>query len=275
MKRVLVFDSGVGGLSVLDAIAASKIDVELDYVADNAWLPYGLKSDAEIAARVPALLQRLAAQWAPDLVVLACNTASTIALEPTRAALSQPVVGVVPPVKPAAALTKTGVIGLLATKATIKRAYTNDLIANFADGKRVVRHGSAGLVEAAEAKLRGETPDAALIKSELEGLFSAPGGVEIDVVALACTHFPLLAEELNAASPRAVRWLDSGEAIARRVANLLILPAGAAASRARMAGFTQAETAASLAPALRARGFSTIARIGAAPDFHANPLTSL
>src|SRR5215475_3648434 len=102
MKRVLVFDSGVGGLSVLDAIAASKIDVELDYVADNAWLPYGLKSDAEIAARVPALLTRMVAQWSPDLVVLACNTASTIALEPARAALSQPVVGVVPPVKPAA-----------------------------------------------------------------------------------------------------------------------------------------------------------------------------
>lgn len=275
MKRVLVFDSGVGGLSVLDAIAASKIDVELDYVADNAWLPYGLKSDGEIAARVPALLQRLAAQWTPDLVVLACNTASTIALEPTRRALSQPVVGVVPPVKPAAALTKTGVIGLLATKATIKRAYTNDLIANFADGKRVVRHGSAGLVEAAEAKLRGKTPDAALIKSELEGLFAGPGGTEIDVVALACTHFPLLAEELTAASPRAVRWLDSGEAIARRVANLLLLPALAGAPRARAAGFTDAEAAASLLPALRARGFSTLARIGPAPDFHADLLTRL
>src|SRR5262245_14155328 len=124
MKRVLVFDSGIGGLSVLDAIAGSRIDVELDYVADNAWLPYGLKSDAGISQGVPALSARLAAQWSPDLVVIAGNTASTIALEPVRKAVAQPVVGVVPPIKPAAALTKTGVIGLLATPATIRRPYT-------------------------------------------------------------------------------------------------------------------------------------------------------
>jgi glutamate racemase len=273
MKRVLVFDSGVGGLSVLDAIAASKLDLELDYVADNAWLPYGLKSDAEIAARVPALLTRMAAQWAPDLVVLACNTASTIALEQTRAALKQPVVGVVPPVKPAAALTRTGVIGLLATPATIRRAYTNDLIANFAGGKRVVRHGTAGLVAAAEAKLRGEGPPLALIKAELEGLFDAPGGAEIDVVALACTHFPLLGEELALAAPRAISWLDSGEAIARRVANLLIMPANAGAPRARMAGFTDAASAEALAAAFYARGFEVLANVNPAPGFEAAPLT--
>src|SRR5690606_18436936 len=148
MKRVLVFDSGVGGLSVLDAIAASGHALELDYVADNAWLPYGLKSDAELRARVPALLKSLATQWAPDAVVVACNTASTIALDAVRAALTVPVVGVVPPIKPAAALTRTGVIGLLATPATVQRPYTNDLIAQFAAGKRVIRFGSAGLVEA-------------------------------------------------------------------------------------------------------------------------------
>ena len=114
-RRVLVFDSGVGGLSVFDAIAASGHAFELDYAADNAWLPYGLKSDEALRARVPALLSRLVEQWAPDAVVVACNTASTIALAEVRAALSVPVVGVVPPIKPAAALTKTGTIGLLAT----------------------------------------------------------------------------------------------------------------------------------------------------------------
>ncbi|MEJ0059269.1 MAG: aspartate/glutamate racemase family protein [Terricaulis sp.] len=108
MKRALVFDSGVGGLSVLDAIVRSGVELELDYVADNAWLPYGLKSDTEIATRVPALLKRLASQWAPDAIVVACNTASTIALDQTRAALAIPVIGVVPPIKPAAAATKSG-----------------------------------------------------------------------------------------------------------------------------------------------------------------------
>ncbi len=267
MKRVLVFDSGVGGLSVFDAIAAAKLDIELDYVADNAWLPYGLKSDAEIAARVPALLARVAEQWRPDVAVIACNTASTIALDPARAALPIPIVGVVPPIKPAAAQTKTGVIGLLATPATIRRAYTAELIANFAPDKRVVRHGSALLVAAAEAKLRGEPVDSAAIAEAIDGLFGAPGGAEIDVVALACTHFPLLVGELMAAAPRSCAWLDSGEAIARRVANLLILSAGDRASRARHVGFTDLEHARALAPALRARGFASLHGISPAPDF--------
>src|SRR5262245_30363652 len=117
MKRVLMFDSGVGGLSVLDAVVASGAPVALDYVADHAWMPYGLRSDSEIAARVPDLLSALAAQWRPDAVVVACNTASTIALEGVRAALSMPVVGVVPPIKPAAAASRAGAIGLLATPA--------------------------------------------------------------------------------------------------------------------------------------------------------------
>ncbi|HVK81750.1 MAG TPA: glutamate racemase [Verrucomicrobiae bacterium] len=267
MKRVLVFDSGVGGLSVLDAIAGSGHAFELDYVADNAWLPYGLKSDAELRARVPALLTRMAAQWAPELVVVACNTASTIALDAVRAALSIPVVGVVPPIKPAAGLTRTGVIGLLATPATVRRVYTGDLIAQFAPDKRVVRFGSSALVEAAERKLRGEAVDEAAITEAMEGLFGAPGGAEIDIVALACTHFPLLVEELGAAAPRACVWLDSGEAIARRVANVLI--AGPGQARTRHAAFTDAEAARALFPAFRARGFTGVASISSAPDFNA------
>ncbi len=265
MKRALVFDSGVGGLSVLDAIAASGQALELDYAADNAWLPYGLKSDAELRARVPALLSRLVSHWAPDLVVVACNTASTIALDAVREALRVPVVGVVPPIKPAAAASRTGVIGLLATPATVRRAYTNDLIANFAADKRVVRFGSAALVEAAEAKLRGEPIPENAISEAIEGLFGAPGGGEIDVVALACTHFPLLADELAAAAPRPCLWLDSGEAIARRVKNVLIAEPGKA--RLRRAGFTDLDTAQALYSAFHARGFAHIARIGAAPDF--------
>ncbi|MEZ6022362.1 MAG: aspartate/glutamate racemase family protein [Hyphomonadaceae bacterium] len=209
MKRALVFDSGVGGLSVLDAIAVSGLALELDYAADTAWLPYGLKSDAELCGRVPALLSRLAAQWRPDIVVIACNTASTIALEAVRAALAVPVVGVVPPIKPAAALTRTDVIGLLATPATVRRAYTNDLIAQFAAGKRVIRFGSAALVEAAERKLRGEPVDKAAIDEAIEGLFGAPGGggTRRRRRPGVHAHFPLLAEGLRRPAPHPCVWL--------------------------------------------------------------------
>jgi glutamate racemase len=271
VKRVLVFDSGVGGLSVFDAIAGSGLALELDYAADNAWLPYGLKSDAELRARVPALLHSLVQQWGPDLVVVACNTASTIALDAVRAALTVPVVGVVPPIKPAAALTRTGVIGLLATPATVRRTYTNDLITQFAADKRVVRFGSSALVDIAERKLRGEPGDATALAEEMQGLFGAPGGNEIDVVALACTHFPLIAHELAATAPRQCVWLDSGEAIARRVGNLLIAEKGAV--RARHAGFTNGTVAAVLGDAFSARGFSTLAAIGPTPGFEATPLS--
>lgn len=270
MKRVLVFDSGVGGLSVFDAIAASGRALEIDYAADNAWLPYGLKSDVELRARVPALLASLAAQWAPDLIVVACNTASTIALDAVRAVVTAPVVGVVPPIKPAAALTRTGVIGLLATPATVRRTYTNDLIAEFAADKRVVRFGSAALVAAAEAKLRGEAVDRGAIAEAIEGLFSAPAGDRLDVIALACTHFPLLATELASAAPRPCVWLDSGEAIARRVAHVLIAEPGT--PTARRAAFSNADAARAVFPALEARGFAQMMRIGAAPHFESATL---
>ncbi len=227
MKRALVFDSGVGGLSVLDAIVAAGPALSLDYAADNAWLPYGAKSDSALRARIPALLAALVEKARPDLVVIACNTASTIALDAVRAAIDLPIVGVVPPIKPAAAATKSGVIGLLATPATIARAYTDDLIARFAAHVRVVRFGSTALVAAAEQKLAGETPDQAAIEEAIAGLFGqAP---EIDVVALACTHFPLLADELRRAAPASVMWMDSGAAIARRVCDLLALAPGGGA----------------------------------------------
>ena len=253
MKRVLVFDSGVGGLSVLDAIAAVGVPVVMDYAADNAWLPYGDKSDGAVRARVPTLLLSLVDRLAPDLIVLACNTASTIALEAVREAVALPIVGVVPPIKPAAAATRSGVIGLLATPATVMRAYTDDLIARFAANVRVVRFGSTALVEAAEAKLAGRAVDGAAITDAIAGLFCV--AAEIDVVALACTHFPLLQEELAAAAPRQTLWLSSGAAIARRAAELLHLKLGGCArcERVLLTGAVIAERA------FRARGFHEIA----------------
>lgn len=264
MTRVLVFDSGVGGLSVLDAIGAAGLAVDLDYAADNAWLPYGSKTDAELRARCPALIAALAQALAPDAVVVACNTASTIALDVIRAAIAQPVIGVVPPIKPAAALSKSGVIGLLATPATVRRAYTDDLIARFAQGMHVVRFGSTALVAAAETKLAGAPVEKSALDEAVAGIFGAPRGNEIDVVALACTHFPLIAAELAAASPRAAAWLDSGAAIARRVREITGAQSGAA--RPRLALFSDARAALALA-AFRARGFAEQGEIGPAPAF--------
>lgn len=259
MTRALVFDSGVGGLSVLDAMRLSGRAWRLDYLADTAWLPYGEKSDADLVARVPDLISAVAAEWAPEVVVLACNTASTIALDAVRARLDVPVVGVVPPIKPAAAASASGVIGLLATPATIQRPYTDDLIARFAADRLVIRVGSTALVAQAEAKMRGRPVDHDAVRAAIAPLFSGEDGARLDVVALACTHFPLLREELIAAAPRPVTWLDSGAAVARRAADVAHAPEGA--PRLRRIGLTAPAAFRDLAPALTARGFDAFAAV--------------
>jgi len=213
---LLIFDSGVGGLSVLAEIRRLLPGAPIVYAADSAGFPYGTKSAAEIAARVPALLGRLAERYEPSLIVIACNTASTIALDSVRAALDLPIVGTVPAIKPAAALSKTRTIGVLGTDATIVQPYVDRLAAEFAADCTIVRHGSAELVELAEARLRGEPADPAAYARILDGLLGRPGGEAIDTVVLACTHFPLLREELAAAAPRALAFVDGNEGIARR-----------------------------------------------------------
>lgn len=219
--RVLVFDSGVGGLSVVGAILRAGLAGRCDFLADTAWLPYGEKSAEALLGRVPGLVAAAVAAWAPDVVVVACNTASTLALAGVRAAVGVPVVGVVPPVKPAAALSKNKVIGLLATRATIARPMIADLIRDFAADCAVVRVGSSRLVNAAEAKLRGEPVDAGAVAEAIAALFQPPLGPQLDVVALGCTHFPLLQAELAAAAPHAVAWVDPGPAVARRITDLV------------------------------------------------------
>jgi len=219
-RPILLFDSGVGGLSVLGAVRALLPQAGLVYVADSAGFPYGTKSEAEIAARVPALLGRLAERYDPRLIVIACNTASTIALQHVRAALDVPIVGTVPAIKPAAALSRTRVIGVLGTEATVRQPYVDDLAARFASDCVVLRHGSAALVELAEAKLHGAPADLAACRDAIAGLFGQPGGERIDVVVNACTHFPLVADDLAAAAPHPVRFIDGAPGIARRVADL-------------------------------------------------------
>ena len=213
---ILFFDSGVGGLSVLAPTRELLPRAPIVYAADSAAYPYGTRSEAEIAARVPALLGRLVERYHPRLAVIACNTASTIALDHVRAALEIPVVGTVPAIKPAAELSKTRVIGVLGTEATVRQPYVDDLAARFAADCKVLRHGSAELVALAEAKLTGECVDPQAVAAAVHPLAEHP---DLDVVVLACTHFPLLAEELALALPHAAQ-VDGGAGIARRIAHL-------------------------------------------------------
>lgn len=217
---ILIFDSGVGGLSVLEQVRKLLPLAPIIYCADLAALPYGDKSEAEIAARVCGLLGRLAERYHPRLICIACNTASTIALGMVRDVLETPIVGTVPAIKPAAAITQTGVIGLLGTKATIRQAYIDNLEAEFASNKQLIRHAAPELVQAAEEKLRGNAPDPAVFARAVAGLRDQTGGKNIDTVVLACTHFPLLAQELGTEFGPGVRFVDGAQGIARRIANL-------------------------------------------------------
>jgi glutamate racemase len=258
-KPLLIFDSGIGGLSVVHEIRKALPAAPLVYVADSAGFPYGTRSEGEIAARVPALLGRLAERFAPELIVIACNTASTIALDSVRAALELPVVGTVPAIKPAAALSKTRSIGVLGTEATVRQPYVDRLAAEFASDCTIVRHGSARLVELAEAKLRSEPLDPAEVRAELDALLAKPGGEAIDTVVLACTHFPLVEEELRAASPRPLAFVDGKEGIARRTAFLTRERLWPGAPSPGLALFTGRDTDVdSYRPALRRFGLSEL-----------------
>ena len=217
---ILLFDSGVGGLSVLSELRKVLPQAPVIYAADNAGLPYGTKTEAQIAARVCGLLGRMAERYAPRLICIACNTASTIALGMVRDVLHVPVVGTVPAIKPAAALTRTGTIGLLGTEATIRQAYIDALEAEFAADKRLLRFAAGELVAAAEAKLRGQPVAPAVYARAAAGLRSQAGGEAIDTVVLACTHFPLVQDELAAAFGAQVAFIDGSAGIARRIAHL-------------------------------------------------------
>lgn len=217
---LLLFDSGIGGLSVLAKVRALLPAAPIVYAADYAGLPYGTKSEAEVQARVPVLLGRLAERYQPQLITIACNTASTIALDHVRSALDIPIVGTVPAIKPAALASRTGVIGLLGTQATIRQPYIDRLIRDHGPDTIMLRHGAPDLVHAAEAKLRGEAVDAAIFAEAMAGLRHQANGMAMDQVVLACTHFPLVQAELRAVTGDAVDFVDGSDGIARRMAFL-------------------------------------------------------
>ncbi len=257
MTRALVFDSGVGGLTIADEIRRAAPDWIVDYAADSGFFPYGVKTDAELRARLPMLCAALVERAKPDVLVIACNTASTLSLADIREKVAIPVVGTVPAIKPAAEQTQTGVIGILATPGTVRRAYLDDLERQFAAGKTVIRRGSAGLVDIAERAVRGQPVDQEQIAYAVRPLFEGPDGARIDIVVLACTHFPLIRDAIHKACPPKVRLIDTGEAVARqalRVAPQTPRPAGDAI--AYVTG--GAANRAAMAPALARFGYDRI-----------------
>jgi glutamate racemase len=231
---ILVFDSGLGGLTVLREIVGARPDAHYVYVADDAFFPYGHHGEDQIIARVVPLIGELIAAHAPDLVVIACNTASTLVMSHLRAAYRVPFVGTVPAIKPACASSRTKRVSVLGTSGTVKREYTHALIRDFAQGCEVTLVGSIDLASLAEAALNGVEVSDQQIFAELVPCFVGGGEADparTDTIVLACTHYPLLMDRLVRLAPWPVDWIDPAPAIARRVADLLE-PAGREVDRA-------------------------------------------
>jgi glutamate racemase len=252
---ILVFDSGLGGLTVHREVAKARPDANIVYVADDAGFPYGAREETELIARVVALFGELAAAHAPDLAVIACNTASTILLPALRARFAMPFIGTVPAIKPACAASVSRRVSVLGTQATVAREYTKALIREFGQGCEVTLVGSARLAGFAEAEIAGEPVADAAIAAEIAPCFR-DGGARTDTVVLACTHYPLLSERFAQLAPWPVTFIDPAPAIARRVVELAGPAAGAGAPPPRLVFTSQRTPSPALRRALAGFGFA-------------------
>jgi glutamate racemase len=224
VPTILVFDSGLGGLSVLREVVRARPDAHYVYVADDAFFPYGHHSEDALIARVVPLFGELIAAHTPDLIVIACNTASTLVMSHLRAAYKVPFVGTVPAIKPACAQSKTRRVSVFGTKGTVQREYTHGLIRDFAQGCEVTLVGSPELASLAESALSGHEVNDRDIATELAPCFVGDpndAAARTDTVVLACTHYPLLLDRLIRLAPWPVDWIDPAPAIARRASDLL------------------------------------------------------
>lgn len=258
---VLVFDSGVGGLSVYDEIRKLLPDLHYLYAFDNVAFPYGEKSEEFIVERVVTIVEAVTRLYPLALVVIACNSASTVTLPALRERFEFPVVGVVPAIKPAARLTRNGVVGLLATRGTVKRPYTKELVARFGGECKTEMLGSAELVELAEAKLHGQPVSIEEVKRILQPWLRMQEPP--DTVVLGCTHFPLISEELQQVLPEGTRLIDSGAAIARRTVWLLENESPEAFSQDENMALCMdiTEQAVQLMPVLQRYGFAKLEKL--------------
>ena len=221
IPTILVFDSGLGGLTVFREVLKTRSSAHFVYAADDAFFPYGRHGESELVARVVAVIGDLIAVHAPDVVVIACNTASTIALPELRRRFRVPFVGTVPAIKPACLASASKRVSVFGTEATVAREYTKALIRDFAQGCDVTLVGSAKLAAMAESALLGQPIDATALAAEIAPCFVGGGQRRTDTVVLACTHYPLLLDQLERHAPWPVTFVDPAPAIARRVGELL------------------------------------------------------
>jgi glutamate racemase len=235
---LLIFDSGLGGLTVAREVSKARPDARLVYAADDAFFPYGRKGEPELVERVIAVMADLIDGHRPDLVVVACNTASTLVLPHLRKRFAVPFVGTVPAIKPACAGSLSKLVSVLGTEATVRREYTHTLIRDFSGGCAVTLVGSVRLAEMAEAELRQQPVADADILQEIAPCFVEAGGARTDTVVLACTHYPLLLDRLRRLAPWTVNFVDPAPAIARRVVELLGRPVAEVSPEAARFVFT-------------------------------------
>jgi glutamate racemase len=220
--KILVFDSGLGGLTVFTELIKLRPGADYVYCADDAGFPYGSWKEPDLVKRVVSVMETLVAAHAPDMVVVACNTASTLVLPELRARWpALPFVGTVPAIKPAAAHSRSRLISVLGTPGTVARDYTQKLVAQFAADCRVTLVGSATLARLAESRMHGEGVCDEDIAAEIAPCFVEAEGRRTDAVALACTHYPLLVDDFRRLAPWPVDWIDPAPAIARRADQLL------------------------------------------------------
>jgi len=253
---ILVFDSGLGGLTVFREVAAARPDAAYIYLADDAAFPYGNMPEQALITRIVHVIGKAITAHRPDLIVVACNTASTLALTELRARYTAPFVGTVPAIKPACAQSASTLVSVLGTQGTVHREYTHALIREFGHGCEVNLVGSARLAPFAEAELEGRPAADTDIAAEIAPCFVEQSGRRTDTVVLACTHYPLLIERLRRLAPWPVNWLDPATAIARRVVELIGPCSAKAASAPPRLTFTSGKTPLpALAKALSRYGF--------------------
>lgn len=210
-----ILDSGVGGLSVWQEIAKLLPQEQTLYVADSVNAPYGTKSEEEIFNLASRIIKLLLTQQV-KLIVAACNTITVTCIDRLRQAYPQvEIIGVVPAIKPAVRLSKSKKIGILTTERTVKSPYQHDLIKKFARKCEVITVGTNQLVPLIE---EGEERQISEVLPSILKPFMQEG---VDVLVLGCTHYPLIADLIQAELGREVLLVDSGEAIARRVGDLL------------------------------------------------------
>jgi len=255
--QLLIFDSGIGGISVLREIKLQLPNIAIDYLFDNAYYPYGLLNEKQLIKRLCTLIGSVVARDRPSLVVIACNSASTAALPALRELLDIPVVGVVPAIKPAAAISRTKRVGLLATQGTINRDYIDQLITQYAPDCEIVRVGSNELVAMAEQAYRGNSVPMQQLRD-----ICAPFIQQVDTLVLGCTHFPLLSSEIKQVTQQRVSLVDSGSAIANRVVKLigsgLVAEMKTPSQQSDRALYTKANLDTSLISALQQEGFAQL-----------------